>query len=138
MDDKEKYMQVQLVKSIEGMNQIENGNLKNFEKIFYNDLNNFHKTKKFYAYKVKDDTMDPKILKNDIIIFERTDSFSNYDTCVVKIANEEFIVRRISRIKGLVLLEPLNREYNTTIYKEEDLNETVKVIGKVVALIRNI
>ncbi len=138
MGDKEKYMEVPLVRSIEVINQIENGSYKNFEKIIYNDLNNYHKTKKFYAYKVKDDTMAPKIFKNDIIIFEKTDSFSNYDICVVKIANEEFIVRRISTIHGLVLLEALNREYNTTMYKEEDLNETVKIIGKVVTLIRNI
>lgn len=82
--------------------------------------------------------MEPKISKNDIIIFEKEEVFSNLDICVVRIANEEAIVRRISKSKGYILLEPLNREYDTTVYKEEELNKTIKIIGKVITLIRKI
>ena len=75
--------------------------------------------------------MEPKISKNDIIIFgKRMKYFSNLDICVVRIANEEAIVRRISKSNGYILLEPLNREYDTTVYKEEDLNKTIKIIRK--------
>ena len=82
--------------------------------------------------------MEPKISKNDIIIFEKEEVFSNLDICVVRIANEEAIVRRISKSNGYILLEPLNREYDTTVYKEEDLNKTIKIIGKVITLVRKI
>ena len=56
---------------------------------------------------------------------------------IKRIANEEAIVRRISKSNGYILLEPLNREYDTTVYKE-DLGKTIEIIGKVITLIRNI
>ena len=137
MGDKEKYMKIPLIKSIETINQIEEGNLSDYDTIYYNNINNFYNTKEFYAYKIKDNTMEPKIYKKDIVIFEKTQIFSNFDICVVKIANEEAIVRRISKSNGYILLEPLNREYDTTVYKE-DLNKIVKIIGKVITLIRKL
>ena len=136
MSDKEKYMKIPLIKSIETIKQIEEGNLSDYDTIYYNNINNFYNTTEFYAYKIKDNTMEPKIYKKDIVIFEKTQIFSNFDICVVKIANEEAIVRRISKSNGYILLEPLNREYDTTVYKEEDLNKIVKIIGKVITLIR--
>lgn len=136
MSDKEKYMKIPLIKSIETINQIEEGNLSDYDTIYYNNINNFYNTTEFYACKIKDNTMEPKIYKKDIVIFEKTQIFSNFDICVVKIANEEAIVRRISKSNGYILLEPLNREYDTTVYKEEDLNKIVKIIGKVITLIR--
>lgn len=138
MDNKEKYMEIPLIKSIESINQIEQGSLFDYDTIYYNNINNFYSTKKFYAYKIKDNTMEPKIYKEDIVIFETIQTFSNFDICVVKIANEEAIVRRVSKSNGYTLLEPLNREYDTTAYKDEDLNKVVKIIGKVITLIREI
>ncbi len=138
MDNKEKYMKVPLIKSMDSINQIEEGKLLDYDTIYYNNINNFYNTKKFYAYKIKDNTMEPKIYKNDIVIFETTQTFSNSDICVVKIANEEAIVRRVLKSNGYILLESLNREYDTTVYKEEDLNTIVKIIGKVNTLIRKI
>lgn len=138
MENKERYMKIPLIKSIESINRIEEGKLTDYDTIYYNNINNFYRTKKFYAYKIKDNTMEPKIYKKDIIIFETTEIFSNLDICVVRIANEEAIVRRIIKSNGYILLEPLNNEYDSTLYKEEDLNTVVKIIGKVVTLIRKI
>ena len=138
MNEKEKYIKIPLIKSVESIKRIENGELHDFDVIYYNDINNSYKPKKFYSYKIKNDTMEPKISKNDIIIFEKEEVFSNLDICVVRIANEEAIVRRISKSNGYILLEPLNREYDTTVYKEEELNKTIKIIGKVITLIRKI
>ncbi len=138
MDNREKYMEIPLIKSIETIKQIENGEFHDFDVIYFNNINNIYNPKKFYAYKIKNDTMEPRIAKNDIIIFEKRELFSNMDICVIRIANEEAIVRRISKCNGYILLEPLNREYDTTVYKEEDLNKTIKIMGKVITLIRNI
>ena len=136
MDDREKYMKIQLIRSVESINGIEEGELFDYDTIYYNNINNLYNTKKFFAYKIKDNTMEPIIYENDIIIFEKTQTFSNFNICIVQIANEEAIVRRISKSNGYIFLEPLNREYDTTIYKEEDLNKIVKIIGKVITLIR--
>lgn len=138
MHNKEKYMKIPLIKSIESINRIERGEFPNHDVIYHNNINNFYNTKKFYAYKIKDNTMEPKIYKKDIIIFETTEMFSNLEICVVRIANEEAIVRRITKSNGYILLEPLNHEYDITVYKEEDFNTVVKMIGKVITLIREI
>ena len=138
MDKKENYIKIPLIRSIDSIDRIEKEELINYDVIYYNNINNYYNTKKFYAYKIKDNTMEPKIYKKDIVIFEKKEGFSNLDICVVRIGNEEAIVRRISRSNGYVLLEPLNREYDTTVYKEDDLNQIVKIIGKVVTLIREI
>lgn len=138
MENKEKYMKVPLIKSVETIKRIESGEAHDFDVIYFNNINNIYNTKKFYAYKIKNDTMEPRIAKNDIIIFEKRELFSNMDICVIRVANEEVIVRRVLKSNGYILLEPLNREYDTTIYKEEDLNKTIKIIGKVITLIRNI
>ena len=73
MNEKEKYIKIPLIKSVESIKRIENGELHDFDIIYYNDINNSYKPKKFYAYKIKNDTMEPKISKNDIIIFEKMD-----------------------------------------------------------------
>ena len=137
MNEKKKYMSVPLIKSVENIKNIENGKVQDVEQIYYNNINNLNNTKKFYAYKIKDSTMEPIMYKKDIVIFEKSERFSNNDICIIKIANEEAIARRISRTDGIIFLEPLNREYDTTIYKEEDLNKTIKIIGKVVTMIRD-
>lgn len=137
MNKKEEYMKIPLLNNIESINLIEEEKISDYKIIYFNNINNFYNTKKFYAYKAKDDTMEPRICKKDIVIFEKTQYFSNEDICVVRIANEEAIVRRIIKFNGHILVEPLNKEYNITVYKEEELNKIVKIIGKVVTLIRN-
>ena len=138
MNNQVKYMEIPLIKSIDSINRIESGELSNYDIIYFSNINNLKNTKKFYAYKIKDNTMEPRINKKDIIIFEKKTSFSNLDICVIKIANEEAIIRRVSKSNGYILLEPLNREYDTTVYKEKDLNKIINIIGKVVTLIRDI
>lgn len=138
MNNQVKYMEIPLIKSIDSINRIESGELSNYDNIYFSNINNLKNTKKFYAYKIKDNTMEPRINKKDIIIFEKKTSFSNLDICVIKIANEEAIIRRVSKSNGYILLEPLNREYDTTVYKEKDLNKIINIIGKVVTLIRDI
>lgn len=138
MNNKVKYMEIPLIRSIDSINRIESGELSNYDTIYFNNINNLKNTKRFYAYKIKDNTMEPGINKKDIIIFEKKTSFSNLDICVIKIANEEAIIRRVSKSNGYILLEPLNREYDTTVYKEKDLNKIINIIGKVVTLIRDI
>lgn len=138
MNNKGKYMGIPLIRSINSIKRIESGELSNYDTIYFNNINNFNNTKKFYAYKIKDNTMEPIINKKDIIIFEKKTSFSNLEICVIRIANEEAIIRRVSKSNGYILLEPLNREYDTTVYEEKDLNKIVNIIGKVVTLIRDI
>ena len=138
MNNKGKYMEIPLIRSINSIKRIESGELSNYDTIYFNNINNFNSTKKFYAYKIKDNTMEPIINKKDIIIFEKKTSFSNLEICVIRIANEEAIIRRVSKSNGYILLEPLNREYDTTVYEEKDLNKIVNIIGKVVTLIRDI
>lgn len=138
MNNRAKYIEIPLIKSIETIKRIENEEFNDLDIIYFNNINNFYESKKFYAYKIKQDTMEPQIAKNDIIIFEKKQVFCNMNICVIKIANEEAIVRRISKFNGYILLEPLNREYDTTVYKEEDLGKTIEIIGKVITLIRNI
>ena len=62
----------------------------------------------------------------------------NGDTCVIKIANEEAIVRKVEKYNEHIILKPLNLEYSPTIYKKEDLNKIIKVIGKVITVIGEI
>jgi len=137
VNNKEEYIKIPMLNSIDSINLIEGEKFSDYNVIYFNNINNFNSTKKFYAYKIKDDTMEPKICKKDIVIFEKTEKFGDSDICVVKIANEEAIVRRIIKSKGHIFLEPLNREFNLTVYKEDELNKVIRIIGKVVTLIRS-
>lgn len=137
MSGEEKYIKIPLINTIEGISLIEEGVFTNYKVIYHNKING-HTTKKIYAYKVKDDTMRPRICKGDIIIFEKTKKVDNGDTCVIKIANEEGIVRKVEKYNEHIILKPLNLEYSPTIYKKEDLNKIIKVIGKVITVIGEI
>ena len=53
MNEKEKYIKIPLIKSVESIKRIENGELHDFDIIYYNDINNSYKPKKFYAYNTK-------------------------------------------------------------------------------------
>ena len=47
MNEKEKYIKIPLIKSVESIKRIENGELHDFDVIYYNDINNSYKPKKF-------------------------------------------------------------------------------------------
>lgn len=138
MSEKEKYIEVPIIKSVDSISKIENGEWKDFDVIYYNNVGNIQESSKLYAYRVKDDTMKPTIYENDIVIFEKKETFSNLDICVVKIGNEEAVIRRIVKENGHILLESLNRKYMTTIYEEKDLNDIIKIIGRAIGLIREL
>ena len=71
MKEEKEYIKIPLLNMIESMDLIEDRLVSNYKIIYHNNTRKFLDTKKLYAYKIKEDTMKPRICKGDIIIFEK-------------------------------------------------------------------
>lgn len=95
----------------------------------YGDENNY------WGLIVPDDSMFPKILKNDTIVFRASKTFQSEDICVVGIEHlENAIVRRIIRTPRFIILQPLNPGYDTMYF--EDIGD-IEIVGVVTGLHRD-
>lgn len=89
----------------------------------------------YWGLIVPDDSMFPKILKNDTIVFRESQTFQNEDICVVEIEHlENAIVRKIIRTPRFIILQPLNPGYDMMYF--EDIRD-IEIIGVVTGLHRD-
>lgn len=87
-----------------------------------------------YALEVKGDSMiDAGIFDGDIVVIRRQDTADNGEIVVALIEDSEATLKRYRRKGGMIALEAENPAYETRVLPEE----TVKVQGRLVGLIRN-
>ncbi|HBM12109.1 MAG TPA: repressor LexA, partial [Rhodospirillaceae bacterium] len=86
-----------------------------------------------YALEVEGDSMiDAGILDGDTVIIERTEHASNGDIVVALVEGMEVTLKRLRRKGESVALEPANQNYETRIYRPDQVN----VQGRLVGLLR--
>lgn len=92
--------------------------------------------KKYYGLKIKGDSMYPKYLENDIVIFEQIDDYmkANKKDCAVMVNGYDATFKNVTITENSITLTPLNPlnadGYTPTTYtKEEIINLPVKIIG---------
>ena len=92
----------------------------------------------YFAFRVKGDSMYPRMLDGDIVLCHRTSSVDSGKTAVLIYNGDEITVKKVRYVSGGDWLElvPTNPEYQTRRIEKADL-EKCKVLGEVVALTRN-
>lgn len=92
--------------------------------------------KKFYGLKISGDSMFPKYLENDIVIFEQTEDYviANKKDCAVMVNGFDATFKNVTITENGISLVPLNinnsDNYQPTFYDKEQVQSLpVKIIG---------
>lgn len=97
-------------------------------------VKNRHDENRYWGLVCNDNSMSPKILKGDDIIFRESKDFNNENICVVKVKHlEKAIVRKVIRTLNFVILQPINPEYDSMFFEKAD---DIEIIGVVTDLHR--
>lgn len=95
------------------------------------------KTGEFFALKIKDDSMLPALMENDIVIIKKQEDFENGNIVVALINGDEVTIRKGRKSGDSILLQPLNSNYEPLIFSKKEMKTIpVKIIGIVKELKR--
>lgn len=92
--------------------------------------------KKYYGLKIQGDSMYPKYVENDIVIFEQTEDYirANKKDCAVMVNGDDATFKNVTITESGITLIPLNINnsdgYQPTFYDKEQIkNKPVRIIG---------
>ena len=95
--------------------------------------------KTYWALKVKGDSMSPKILDGDVIIFQQQSDCENGDICVVRVNGTDATLKKVLKRDRSIVLQPLNPEYEPLIFSDNTFDEPrIEVLGVVKELRRTL
>jgi repressor LexA len=85
----------------------------------------------FFALQIKDNSMAPKYLDGDTVIFHATVDFENGDECAIILNGKNVVFKKLIRQEKGIFLHSLNVEnYESTFISNKELkNHTVRIIG---------
>lgn len=85
---------------------------------------------KYWALKVKGDSMYPKILDGDIVIFREQQSYENGDICVVRIDGTDATLKKVVKNGDSIILQPLNPDFEPLVFSDSVVDQpSLEVIG---------
>ena len=91
----------------------------------------------FFILKISDDSMEPRMQIDDIIIVKYQTQSINGDTLVVLLNNEHLTCKKIEMTKTGFILYSFNAKYPPIFFSNEETNSNnVVILGKVVELRR--
>lgn len=95
-----------------------------------------------FAKKISTDQMYPRIMKNDIILFETIslgiDKIYDGDLCLVSIGNNDAVVREMLVVENGLVFNPFNTDMPPKFYNTETIRrENINVIGRAIKLVHN-
>jgi repressor LexA len=94
--------------------------------------------KRYFALKIKGDSMFPEYLNGDVIIVLKQDDCESGQDCVVAVNGDDATFKRVFKIDNGITLQPLNNSYMPMFYSNDDvLNKPVKILGVVKQIRRN-
>ena len=106
-------------------------NIRNYEEI----SEKLARTGKFFALKIKDNSMEPKIENSAIVIARQQEDAESGDIVIAHVNGEDAICKKLIKSKNVLCLMSLNPAYDPMIFSDEDVKKTpVKIIGKVVEI----
>lgn len=86
--------------------------------------------KEFFALKIKGDSMSPEYLCGDIVVFERAETCDTGDDCAVMVNGDDATFKRVERKETGVVLKPLNPEYETLFFSNDEIEtKPVRILG---------
>ncbi len=88
-----------------------------------------------YATFVKGDSMEPKILDNDLILVQKTNFLENGTIGIFRVQEDVFCKKYYSNpLTKEIILKSINPKYDS-IYIDENFNEDFYILGRVVCKI---
>lgn len=86
--------------------------------------------KEFFGLLIKGDSMFPKYIDKDIVIFEKTNDCNSGDECAVMINGFDATFKKVLKHEQGITLQPLNPTYDIKMYSNEDIEKLpIKIIG---------
>lgn len=108
-------------------------NIVDFDECDFPGYNN----NEFFILKISDDSMEPRMQIDDIIIVKYQSQSINGDTLVVLLNNEYLTCKKIEMTKTGFILYSFNAKYPPIFFSNEETNShNVVILGKVVELRR--
>ena len=93
---------------------------------------------KLFALKIKDDSMAPVLIENDIVIVQEQDVFENGDIVVAIIDDAEATIKKVRKSDNGILLQPFNNNYEPFIFTYDEIKTIpVLIVGVVKQLTRD-
>ena len=93
------------------------------------------KSGEYFGLKIKEDSMEPRILEGDVVIVRKQATVENGETAVVLVNGDEATVKRFYKSAMGISLISTNNKYDPFNYSPEEVKQLpVRVIGKVVEL----
>lgn len=88
------------------------------------------------AVKVRGDSMEPRIMEGDIVIFRPQNYANNGDTVIVRINGNEYTLKKFKKLDNGIMLIPNNQpKYEPLFFSFEQVEALpVEIIGVVVEL----
>lgn len=85
---------------------------------------------KYFGLKIKGDSMSPKYLDGDTVIFKQSPTCDNGDECALTINNYEATFKKVLRHEQGITIQPLNPLYEIKLYSNEEIeNLPIKILG---------
>ena len=90
---------------------------------------------KFFALKIKGDSMEPKFSEGDVVIVQQQSTVENGDIAVVLVNGDDATVKKFYRSNSGIKLISINPAYDPFFFTPDEVNTLpVQIIGKVVEL----
>lgn len=88
-----------------------------------------------FALKVKGDSMAPRICDGDVVIIHAQPNVDNGDIAAVAVNGDTATLKKIKKDTKGVYLAPLNNEFDTTFFSNEEIEQLpIRILGKMIEL----
>lgn len=119
--------QIPLVKRITGSSKIPS--LKEAKELFTIPMS----LNADFAYRLKDDSMEPKANAGDILLIKTRDTLEDGEIGLVSIDGRDAVCRQFVDAEDFAVLKAKNEKYKDTIVPKKKLKKRCKIIGAAVA-----
>ena len=86
-------------------------------------------TKEYFALEIEGDSMYPKYMDGDIVIFERQSDCESGEDCAVRIDGNDATFKKIRKKQFGITLQPINPEYEPIHVAYDDSDQPIEVLG---------
>ncbi len=101
------------------------------------EKNLIHEKADYFAFKIKEDSMAPIFIQEDIVIIKRQKDCENNEFAMVSIEDHPGILRKIKKTDAGILLQPLNLAYEPLLFTKTEMKSIpITILGVVKQLKR--
>lgn len=94
--------------------------------------------KELFALKTTGKSMEPNFIEGDILIFEKTDNCESGQFCAVAVNGDDATFKKVTKTDAGIMLQPLNPDFETKFYTNEQIASLpVTIIGVLKQIRRN-